>query len=310
MFKSVTVTNFLNKSLVISLEHPELSNLFITEIEGIGPEKADINTNDNATGDGSTLSSTRLNEKNIVFTFRYYINGKNSEGVIPTIEDVRQKTYKYFPIKKKLTLSFETDNRYVSISGYVESNEPDLFTEKGAGCEISIICLDPYFYSVEKQVTVFSGVEPNFEFPFENDSLTENVMEFGIIENETARYIAYDGDADIGITITIHAIGEASGIKIYNTETRDKLIIDDTKLLALIGTPIKARDDIIIVTTKGNKSIQFLREGVYTNIFNALDRDSDWFTLSKGDNIFAYTAEVGEANLQFRIDNKIAYEGV
>lgn len=38
MFKSVTVTNFLNKSLVISLEHPELSNLFITEIEGIGPE--------------------------------------------------------------------------------------------------------------------------------------------------------------------------------------------------------------------------------------------------------------------------------
>jgi len=68
--------------------------------------------------------------------------------------------------------------------------------------------------------------------------------------------------------------------------------------------------DIIIVTTKGNKSIQFLREGVYTNIFNALDRDSDWFTLSKGDNMFAYTAEVGEANLQFRIDNKIAYEGV
>lgn len=69
------------------------------------------------------------------------------------------------------------------------------------------------------------------EFPFENDSSNRECIKFGIVENETARYITYDGDADIGITITIHAIGEASGIKIYNTETRDKLIIDDSKLM-------------------------------------------------------------------------------
>ena len=53
-----------------------------------------------------------------------------------------------------------------------------------------------------------------------------------------------------------------------------------------------------------------LRNGLYTNILNCLDRDSDWFQLSKGDNLFAFVAEEGTSNLQFRIQNKIVYEGV
>ena len=33
-------------------------------------------------------------------------------------------------------------------------------------------------------------------------------------------------------------------------------------------------------------------------------------TLAKGDNIFAFTADSGVTNLQFRIENKVIYEGV
>ena len=56
--------------------------------------------------------------------------------------------------------------------------------------------------------------------------------------------------------------------------------------------------------------MQLLRNGIYTNILNALDQQSDWFSLSKGDNAFAYTADTGASNLQFQIANQIAYEGV
>lgn len=58
------------------------------------------------------------------------------------------------------------------------------------------------------------------------------------------------------------------------------------------------------------KSITLIREGVSYNILNCLDKNTDWFTLAKGDNIFAFTADSGVTNLQFRIENKVIYEGV
>ena len=62
--------------------------------------------------------------------------------------------------------------------------------------------------------------------------------------------------------------------------------------------------------TKGLESITLIREGVSYNILNCLDKNTDWFTLAKGDNIFAFTADSGVTNLQFRIENKVIYEGV
>ena len=86
--------------------------------------------------------------------------------------------------------------------------------------------------------------------------------------------------------------------------------IYNSKIAALTGSGIIAGDDIIISTVRGNKYISLLREGIYTNILNALDKESDWFQLTKGDNIFAYTADEGAENLQFKIENRIIYEGV
>ena len=86
--------------------------------------------------------------------------------------------------------------------------------------------------------------------------------------------------------------------------------IDTNKIKNITGKGLVASDDIIINTTKGNKSITLLREGVSYNILNCLGKNPDWFTLTKGDNIFAFTAETGITNLQFIVENKIVYEGV
>lgn len=82
------------------------------------------------------------------------------------------------------------------------------------------------------------------------------------------------------------------------------------KLQKLTGKGVVASDDIVINTSKGDKSITLIREGVSYNILNCLDKNTDWFTLAKGDNIFAFTADSGVTNLQFRIENKVIYEGV
>lgn len=305
MIKSITITNYLGESIkiVLTQDDPE-HGLIIKSIDGLGPAKANINTTNLATNDGSLYNSARLDSRNILIKFLF--------GYAPTIEDSRQRTYRYFPIKKPLEFWIETDNRIAKTSGYVESNEPDIFS-KDESNSISIICPDPYFYSAGENgtnTTIFYGTEPLFEFVFSNESLDEPMIEFGAIENETEKTVYYDGDAEIGIVITIHALGEARNITIYNTGTREVMRIDTTKIQEITGSGIIAGDDIIISTVRGEKTITLLRGGHYINILNALDKGSDWFTLTKGDNVFAYVAEYGSENLQFKIENKIIYEGV
>lgn len=304
MIKSITVTNYLGDSIELDLARPEKTGIVVESITGLGPGTANINITEISTNDGGLYNSSRLSRRNIVITLRYLWK--------KSIEDARQLSYKYFPIKKKLKLLIETDNRKAEIEGYVESNDPDIFS-KDERADISIICPNPFFYSAGSDgnnTTIFFGIEPLFEFPFSNESLTECLLETGAVQNQTEKLITYDGDSEIGVTITIHAVGEASNIAIYNTGTREIMRIDTDKLAEFTGSGIIAGDDIIICTVKGKKSITLQRAGKTTNILNCLVKNSNWFQLAKGDNVFAYTADSGASNLQFKIENRIIYEGV
>lgn len=307
MIYSFAVTNYLGDRIKLELGRPDISGFLIKSVTGLGPVKANVNTTEVVTNDGSMFNSARLSQRNIVFQLAFVdtIYGE-------TIEDVRQKSYKYFPAKKNVEIVIETDNRYVKIKGYVESNEPDIFSSQ-EGTQISIICPDPYFYSAGEDgnnVTDFYTIDPVFEFPFSNESLTEPLLVFGEIQIKTEGVITYHGDSEIGVVIYIHAIGKATNINIYNTETREVMSINTDRLKQLTGKGLVASDDIVINTAKGEKSITLVREGVSYNILNCLDKNTDWFSLSKGDNIFAFTAETGVTKLQFRIENQVIYEGV
>ena len=137
MIKSVTVKNYLGDSIKLELARPALSGFVIQSITGLGPGKADVNTTEISTADGGLFNSARVPKRNIVISVKYYNWGADS------IEDIRQLSYKYFPIKRKLTLIIETDNRLAEIEGYVETNDPNIF-DKNEGSDISIICPDPF----------------------------------------------------------------------------------------------------------------------------------------------------------------------
>lgn len=163
MIQAITVTNFKNESLRMVLTDPFESGIAVKNVEGIGGGTASINSTDMAVGDGAFFNSARANVRNIVLTLK--------PMRVPSVEVNRHKLYKLFQIKKKVTLLFETDTRLSTISGYVESNEPVIFSND-EDIQISIICLDPFFYSEYGSTTIFSGVRPLFEFPFSDDSLT------------------------------------------------------------------------------------------------------------------------------------------
>lgn len=292
MIKSIRVVNHLDESLLMELGFPERSGFIVEHVDGLGASNANVNVTELSTSDGALYNSARVNTRNITMTLRFL-------GT-PSIEDTRQKTYKYFPIKKNIQLIFETDNRISVIKGYVESNEARIFNQE-TGTLISVICPDPFFYSLQKNITVFSGVEAAFEFPFSNESLDESRLEMGRINNYTEQNVFYSGDMGIGVNILIHAVGPVSNISIYNTQTREAMKLN----LELISG-----DDLMISTIKGAKQVILLRAGNFINAVNYLDKTSDWFELSKGDNVFTYLADSGVENLQFVVQNQVRYEGI
>lgn len=302
MIKSIKVTNPKGESLVLDLFHPEKSGLIVRSITGLGPPKANINSTDLATADGALYSSARASTRNIVFNLQFMF--------APTIEDSRQLTYKYFPLKKLVKIEVETDNRNLETSGYVESNQPDIFSKEET-TQISILCLDPFFYDPNPSVTQFATVTPTFEFPFSNESTSESLIEFGTINLDTRSTIDYIGDVDTGVLITIHALGSVSGsLTIYNVETQEKMVVDLAKIKTLIGKDYGSGDDIIISTVSGDKYVQVLHDGKYTNAIAAIEKLADWFQVSVGRNIFNFTVTKGIENLVMSFSYRNAYGGI
>ena len=167
MIKTVTVTNYLGESLTLELSNPFDIGINVRSIEGIGPPKGNVNYTEIASGDGGQFNSARASIRNITMQLGLM--------PVPTVEEARHRVYKYFPLDQQVTLRFETDKRLCEITGWVEECEPDIFSDDET-IDVSIVCPDPYFYSVDSQLgTVnFSGVVDEFEFPFENSPDNES----------------------------------------------------------------------------------------------------------------------------------------
>ena len=301
MIREIKITNYTNETKTLYLNRPETSGFAIEKIDGLGPIKANIITTNIANLDGALFNSSHANYRNIVFSI-YFIS-------IPTIERARLESYRWFPLKQKLKISVKTDSRECECIGYVESNEPNIFS-KGEKTTISIICPDPYLYSVIEKEVKFSGVLSSFEFPFSNESTDDPLIILGNFESKKREAIQYTGDFEVGINIHIHLLGSVGDITLYHTNVNKSLKINVSKITSLTGEALKAGDDIYINTKNGEKSIKLLRNGNYINILNSLDRNPNWFQLKKGNNEIAFTAESGEENIQLEITYKDAYEGV
>jgi hypothetical protein len=301
MIKVISIKNQNEEVLTLNLRNPYPSGFFIKGVDGLGPVKATINTSESLSLDGALINSIRLGSRNIVFDLGFLEN--------PTIEATRKNSYRFFSVKRQIEIFIQTDLLTVKTQGNIESNEPDIFS-KEESAQVSVICPDPYFYSLEKTVVEFNNSTGSFEFPFSNESLSEKLLEFGTV-NEGAESIAvYNGDAPIGITIYIHAVGEVGTLTIINSRTREVMTLDTDVIFAITGSGIIAGDDIIISTVKGKKSVTLFRDGEAINIFNALTPESVWFLLDTGDNPFFYTTDFGGSNISFRIEYDTIHEGI
>lgn len=302
MIYAVTVTNNADESIRLELANPYETGIAIIDIGGIGQEGADINVSEIATIDGGIFNFARRSTRTITFTFLLLWAN--------TVEESRHRVYKYFPIKKKVHLLFETEERLLEIEGYVETNSAGIFSQEETQT-VSVVCPDPNFYGVGEETELFTGVQPWFEFPFSNESLTRPLIEFGHVMADTTATFHYNGEIDTGMIITIHGLtGGAEYITLWNNKTSERIIIDTTRLAQIAGYNFDYGDDIVISTMPGNKYATFWRKGVDYNIIGAINKDADWFKISNGENVFTFTAVKGEEHIIVTFKYRTAYGGV
>ena len=246
----------------------------IISIKGLNPPSAHLNTSNVAGLDGALYNSGRLNTRNIVITAR--INGD--------VERNRQILYDYCPTKEKVRFFFKNENRDVYIDGYVDSVECDLFTNSEK-MQISIICPQPYFVDVADTQVDGSTLTKLFTFPFSIDLGSPIPFSEYVFDDDVNLY--NDSSGEIGMIIEAYMRTDVSSLVIRNTGTGESF--------GLVYA-FESGDRVTIDTIKGQKSITLLRDGVYYNLFSALQPGSKFFHLASGDNFFNYIVDGNIAN--------------
>lgn len=266
----------------LSVETPKGDKITLTQndkytimnVDGLAPPTATINVAVNANFDGSTYTSSRMGERNIVIQFAI-------EG---NVEQNRIELYKVLRPKAPCRVRYTNNHRNVYIDGYVESFDCNFFNEKEVA-QISILCPYPYFSDDMDVDFDFSTITPLFEFPFDIDS---DGIEFSTIVLGEEKNIINNGDIETGMLIQFTAAGGVTNPKLINTVTNEKV---------LVNLSLSAGDVLEINTNRGKKSVKLIHNGVISNQINALDKTSKWLQLEVGDNLFVTDATSGGENL-------------
>lgn len=299
MINSITVTNHRGESLKIDLRNPWEAGLAVMQIDGLHPPQASISSTDLSTKDGSVFNSARIATRNIVIRFKILD--------LMTVEEARHILYKYFPIKQKIRVIFDTDTRDVYADGYIETTNVEIFSNFETA-SVSIICTDPYLYAVQDQSTALNDIVGGFEFPFENPNDTNSIT-FGEYAVTGPVDIVYEGEQPVGVVIDVHVTGDVGTLRIYSMTTDEEILLDATKLAAKTGSGLTAGDNLKISTVPGDKFVRLYRSGVEYNVLSCVSRNNGWIHLEHGDNILVYSA-VGVSNAQIYVTNKLVYEGI
>ena len=259
----------------------------ITDIDGIDPPDANINTTHNAGADGSEFNSAYVNNRQITITL----------VVNAPAEANRINLYKYFKSKFPVTLYYTNASREVFINGYVQNISVGYFDKKQT-VQIVIFCPKPYFNGVSDSVQEFASIESLFEFPF---SIAEAGIPFSNLLINVEKSIINNGDVTTGVIINIQATGQVVNPKTYNVGTRESLILNTT---------LQDGDLVTINTRQGEKAITLLRDGVTTNLIGSLQQGSSWFMLEPGDNVFTTAADSLAENMLVTFTITDQFEGV
>ena len=257
----------LIKNFNIKLDDLTINGNKIISIDGLQETVVEYETVKNAIGNGTIVTGSYMPQRDIVLNYR--INKQNVDF-----------TLKYFKPNKKILMKignrkincFVTDIKINWARSF--HNEPTV--------TLNLIAPDPFFYDVSDFGKNIAGIIPLFGFPWTFSP--DNPVKFGYKEFTDKTIFENRGDDKVGLKLKIEATDTVENVKFENLTTGQFIKVNQE---------LTAGDILEISTVAGNCYIKL--NG--TDIFDKIDRMSDFFQLDIGDNFLQYSADVGETKM-------------
>ena len=246
--------------------------IFVKEIEGLDPVKANIVSSSFANLDGSQYHTSRRESRNLVIHLGMEVN-------TTPVKSIRKRLYEFFMTKSAVTLRFHsTDMPMVEIQGRVESCEAPPFTSD-PGMTVSVMCFNPDFYNPEVNTFAISSTA----------TTTEMVLE-------------YAGSVDTGMIIRSTIPRAITNFTIDKRST-DGIVYS----MDFVGSLV-AGDLLEISTVAGAKGATLTRASTISSVLYGISPYSAWLNLAPGTNSLRIYA-VGTA-IPFTIEYTDKYGGL
>ena len=264
------------------------SPIYLVEAEGLDGLEQEIYSTKGSGQAGISVSGASPNEREIVIRFQLRR---------PSRQTARRQLLRAFqPSAEPGTLTFVRGSERWNIQCYVEA-APRFTDGVMPQGEVTLIAPAPAMLAPESSVDIarwVDNIQFDFEIPEEGHELTSRAPQL-IVNAHNA------GDMEAGAIITIRATGEAENPSLLNVMTREQMSFTIS---------MEANDVLTVCTAYGKKRVMFLRDGVESNAFAALNAGSTWMQIHPGDNFLRYAAELNEDNLEVSVRFASAFSGV
>lgn len=341
MVRKLIITNHKNEQLELDIFQPEKSGLTVRKLTGVGPVQASITTTDIASGDGKIFNFARKSERAIdlqlglmelVYKIKDGYDGSTEKWHWETIEECRHRVYQYFPLKQKIKFEVITDTRHVYTYGYVEQNDPDIWSDDETQ-DVQILCTNPYFIDIEQQSFEMSLIDPRFEFPRdenERDALLQqdqyialglkhsnydgglndanHPFIFGEYTFDNEFVLDYKGECETGCIFKVSFTGKVEDFQLMDITKNEILYIKPANISSIAC--FNNGDVLTICTKTGEKKCELLSNSQITNCIGMIDRGSTWLTFSQGENVFGYSSVSGIQYINIEVIIDPLYEGI
>lgn len=210
-----------------------------------------------------------------------------------SVEEARAYILRHIKPKQAATLLLTYDlsgaEQSKAISGRVSHIDMPRFSDQVA-MQITLYCSQPYWEDAVFIVKYISDIIDAHRF----EITWHQPLPMGIYDMTRTREIMNEGDAAVGMVVTITAQGAVKNPALYNNLTGEYIGITDT---------LAVGDEVVINTIRGQKSIT--KNGV--NVLSKLRTGSTWLQLDVGSNILLVDADSGASEMYFALTFKQAY---
>lgn len=218
---------------------------YIRSADGLTPPKASIAYSSYARLPGGTYHSSRRDVRNIVLTVGHtpsFSSGK-------TVGVLRNELEQIAVPGQRVVVRTRSDGIYRYISGYVESVESPIFSKETTSV-VSILCVDPFFYTSLIEVTGTTGSWLD---------------------------VPYAGTAPTGFTMEMLASADTTGTSILVSPSEEKLSL---------STDLTAGQRIEIITEVGRKNARRIYSdgSLAVRLLGDVTIDGGWPSLGLGNN--------------------------